>query len=100
LFSYFHSSRVRTAENRYRGGNGPRYVSAELDSSIDRAIATVAKPERERLIEQAVQHMTQNAITIGVYYNPYSNGVSNRLVNVTTSSTYAHGWDAHLWDVR
>jgi len=44
--------------------------------------------------------MTQNAITIGVYYNPYSNGVSNRLINVTTSSTYAHGWDAHLWDLK
>ena len=100
LFSYFHSSRVRTPENRFRGGNGPRYISTELDNSIDRAIATVPRAERELLIEQAVLHMTQNAITIGVYYNPYSNGVSNRLINVTTSSTYAHGWDAHLWDLK
>jgi peptide/nickel transport system substrate-binding protein len=100
LFNYFSVSRVRTAENNYVGGSGPRYVNAELDGLINRVMATIPRPEREQLIEQTVRHMTDNAITIGVFYQPYNAATNNRLVNVTTSSTFAHGWDAHLWDLR
>jgi len=100
LFAYFSVSRVRLPENNFVGGNGPRYINTELDNLIDRAVATIPRSDRERFIDQAVRHMTENAITIGAFYQPYNAAVNNRLVNVTTSSTFAHGWDAHVWDMR
>ncbi len=100
LFAYFSASRVRLPENNFTGGNGPRYINAELDGLINRAMATIPRSERERAIDQAVRHMTENAIAIGVFYQPYNAAVSNRLVNVTTSSTFAQAWDAHVWDMK
>lgn len=100
LFSYFSVSRVRLPENNFQGGNGPRYINAELDNLIDRAVATIPRTEREQVINQAVRHMTENAIAIGAFYQPYNAAVNNRLVNVTTSSTFAQAWDAHVWDTK
>lgn len=100
LFNYFHTSRIRTAETNWLGGNTPRYRSAELDRLIDGVISTIPRTERTRLIEQAVRHMTENAITIGGFYVPYNAAVNSRMVNVTTSSTFAQAWDAHVWDVK
>lgn len=98
--SYFHSSRVATPANGFRGGNGPRYVNAELDSLIDRSLATIPKTERQRIVEGALGHLAENVICIGLFYTPYNAAVSNRMVNVTTSSAKAIAWDNHLWDIR
>jgi peptide/nickel transport system substrate-binding protein len=98
--SYFHSSRVPLPENNFSGGNGPRYMNPELDSLIDRFNGAIPKAEREQLIDQAVRHVTENATAIGAFYVPYMAALSNRLVNVTTSSFNARGWDAHLWDIK
>lgn len=100
LYNYFSASRVRLPENNFVGGGGPRYINGELDGLIDRALATIPRSEREQVINQAVRHMTENAITIGAFYQPYNAAVNNRMVNVTTSSTFAHGWDAHVWDMN
>jgi peptide/nickel transport system substrate-binding protein len=100
LFNYFSVSRVRLPENNFVGGGGPRYINPELDGLINRIMATIPRSEREALINQAVHHMTENAITIGAFYQPYNAAVNNRMVGVTTSSTFAHGWDAHVWDMR
>jgi peptide/nickel transport system substrate-binding protein len=99
LFNYFSASRVRLPENNFVGGGGPRYINTELDGLINRVMATIPRSEREQLINQTVHHMTENAITIGAFYQPYNAAVNNRMINVTTSSTFAHGWDAHLWDM-
>ena len=76
-----------------------KVVELQLKEAED-FFKTIRLSEREETINQAVRHMTENAITIGAFYQPYNAAVNNRLVNVTTSSTFAHGWDAHVWDMN
>jgi peptide/nickel transport system substrate-binding protein len=100
LFNYFSQSRFRLPENNFRGGNTPRYVNAELEGALNRSVATIQKSEREQVINQAIRHITENAVAIGGFYQPYNSAVNNRLVNVTTSSTFSQAWDAHVWDTK
>lgn len=100
LFNYFSQSRFRLPENNFVGGNTPRYVNPDLENALNRAVTTIPKSEREQVINQAIRHITENAVAIGVFYQPYNAAVNNRMVNVTTSSTFAQAFDAHVWDTR
>jgi hypothetical protein len=88
---------VPTAENNYRGVNRSRYRNADLDSLIDRYSQTIPERERNEVLAQAIHHMTQNIVVIGVYAIVDPTMLSNRLVGVDLGNPT---WNAHEWDVK
>lgn len=99
--SQYHSRGVRLPENNFRGSGGsggggtnyPRYINPELDSLIDRYLATVPQDERTRLAGQIVNHITANVAQLGLYYDAEPAMVSNRLRNFT-----GYVWQPQEWD--
>jgi peptide/nickel transport system substrate-binding protein len=88
------------AENGFRGNNRSRYVNAEFDALIDRFYVTLSQGERRQALGDVIHHLTDQVAGIGLFYNVDISMLNKRLVNVTPSTHFARGWDAHLWDVK
>ncbi len=96
----FHSSRVALPENRFVGENNPRYMSADLDSLIDRYFTTVPIRARNEALGQILRHLSENVVQIGIFYNMEPTLVSNRIKNLKgRSQASTQAWNAHEWDV-
>src|SRR6266508_4054341 len=65
----YHSSQTPNAEGRYVGRNFSRYVSAELDTLIDRYLSTIPWPERMQALRAIVRYMSEGATVIGFFYD-------------------------------
>jgi peptide/nickel transport system substrate-binding protein len=98
----YHGAQVPLAENNYRGSNRTRYRSAELVALIDRYLVTVPRDERNRVLGQMVQHLTENVVILGLFFIAEPVLIANRLVNVPSipSGEAMHTWNVHEWDVR
>jgi peptide/nickel transport system substrate-binding protein len=98
----YHGTQVPLPENNYRGSNRTRYRSAELDALIDRYLVTVPRDERNRVLSQMVQHMTENVVIMGLFFIAEPALITNRLVNVSSikSGEAMHTWNVHEWDLR
>lgn len=98
----YHSTQVPLPENNYRGSNRTRYRSAELDTLIDRYLVTVPRDERNRVLGQMVQHMTDNVVILGLFFIAEPALITNRLVNVPSikGAESMHTWNVHEWDLR
>ncbi len=96
----FHSSRIPLAENRFTGENNPRYANPEFDGLLERYSMTVARPARNQILAQIVNHISDRVIMLGLFYTNEPTLVANRVQNLTArppNSTQA--WNAHEWDV-
>jgi peptide/nickel transport system substrate-binding protein len=103
-FNNLHSSGSRLPENQFRGGSGgtnyPRYMNPQFDALIDRFYATISRPERMRVAGQIVQHMTEQVLVTGIFYDLSPAFVSNRLKGLSPmGGDQSLPWNAHLWDV-
>ncbi len=98
--NWLHGSAAARPENRFRGNNRSRYINAEFDGLIDRYYATIPKDQRRQALGDVLHHLTDQVVGIGIFYNVDISMLNNRLVNVSGSTHFARGWDAHLWDVR
>ncbi len=101
-FFSFHSSQIKTPQNRYTGANRSGYSNPELDSNIERFFTTVPMGERMQIASQIVNHLTDNVVFLPMFYDLTPTMVGNRLVNVTTKVSQGNTvtWNAHLWDVK
>ena len=101
-FFSFHSSQVKTAQNRYTGANRTGYANSELDANIERFFTTVPMGERLQVAGQVVQHLTENVIFLPMFYDLHPTMVNNRLLNVPGFASQGNTitWNAHQWDVR
>jgi peptide/nickel transport system substrate-binding protein len=96
-----HSSQARTAERGYTGSNNARYMNAEMDALIDRYLTTIPTRERNEVIGQIVQHMTDQVVWLTLFFDPEPSLIANRLVNVNAKpDDSSQTWNSHLWDVR
>jgi peptide/nickel transport system substrate-binding protein len=98
--TWFHSSEIPTADNRFRGNNFMRYVNPELDALIDRFFVTVPPPERVEVMKHIARHVTDQAVEIALYYVLFPTLISHRVQNVTPRTTFAQTWQAHRWDFQ
>jgi ABC-type transport system substrate-binding protein len=96
----FHSTKVRTAEGGYRGGNRAGYRSAELDPLIDRYSSTIPIQPRLELARQITRHVTENLPQLPLYFDTWPGAASPRLINARAASDGAQTWNVHTWDVR
>jgi peptide/nickel transport system substrate-binding protein len=101
-FFSFHSSQIKTAQNRYTGSNRSGYTNSELDGNIERFFTTVPIPERMQVASQVVSHLTENVVFLPMFYDLTPTMIGNRLVNVPMKVSQGNTvtWNAHLWDVK
>jgi ABC-type transport system substrate-binding protein len=93
-----HGSQALTPEARFVGSNFARYRNAELDSLIDRYLATVPRPERMEVLRQIVYHVSDQLNNMGLFYDAELTMVSNRLDHITAAEERL--WSIHQWDLR
>jgi len=95
------SSQTPLAENGYRGTNRTRYINPEFDALLTRYFTTIPIRERAAVFGDIVNHMTDQVIVLGLFYDMDSTVISDRLVNVgprQIGSTQAR--NVEQWDVR
>jgi ABC-type transport system substrate-binding protein len=104
-FNSLHSSGARLPENGFRGGgtggaNYTRYANPQFDALIDRFYATISRPERMQVAGQIVQHMTDQVLVMGMFYDLSPAFVDSRLKNLTPmGGDGSLPWNAQEWDL-
>ncbi len=96
-FPRYHGAETPLPENGYRGINRTRYRNPGFDALIDRYVATIPKRERAEVAGEIVNHMTSQAIVLGIYWALDPVLIGNRLVNINPQNPT---WNAHEWDVK
>lgn len=87
------TGRVRRGRNSYR--------NAEQDALIERLFVTISARERVPLLRQIVQHMTDQATVLGIFYGADPFLVGSRLANVGPGNQNTRmAWNAYAWDLR
>ncbi len=101
-FQSFHSSQVRTPENRFTGSNFPGYANPQYDALLERYLTAIPKEERMRVAGEIVHHITDQLLAMPLYYSVTSTMISNRLKNVPAyvPNDAAVTWNAASWDVQ
>lgn len=99
--SDLHSSQAPLPSNGFTGANISRYMNPEFDALIDRYFATIPRPERTQIVGQIINHMTDQALIMGLFYTIEPILVNNRVSGVMARhSRSTHAWNAHEWDVK
>ena len=98
--TWWHSSNVPTAENRWRGNNYNRYANDELDALIDRFHQSIPYQERVEAMKRIAHHVTDNVVEMALVHHIQAALVNDRALNFTPRTAYAQTWDAHLWDIQ
>jgi len=94
-------SEIRTAENSYRGRNRTGYANPELEGLLDRFYTTIPEQERNTVLRQIVNHLTDRVIIMYLFWEINPTVIADRLVNVTARHfTAPESWNAHEWDLR
>lgn len=99
----YHSSQARVPENNYVGSNYMNYINAEWDALLDRFYSTIPASERNQVLGQAMQHMTDRVIVMGTVYDLELYLFANRLKNATPRNSNVRSpqaWNAQEWDVQ
>ncbi|MBM2812207.1 MAG: hypothetical protein HW416_2966, partial [Chloroflexi bacterium] len=94
------SNQVPLAENRWQGGNRGRYQNADLDGTIARYAATIPLSERNALLSQIVQHVSDQVVILFLFNNLEPTIFTKRVTNVHAKferSTQA--WNVTQWDL-
>lgn len=92
-----YSSQAPVPENRFTGRNKARNMDASFDALIDQFFTTVPRAERLFILGEIVHHISDQVVTIGLFYSAEPIMVANRLRNVSSSRTNlaATSWNAH-----
>jgi len=94
-------SELRSSDNAYRGRNRTGYANPELESLLDRFYTTIPEQERNAVLGQIVNHLTDRVIIMYLFWEVNPTVIANRLVNVTARHFSApESWNAHEWDVK
>lgn len=101
-FVNFHSSQVRTPENRFTGSNFPGYANPEYDALVERYLTTISRDDRMRVAGQIVHHLTDQLLVMPLYYTVTSTMIAHQLKNVPARVPMdgTVTWNAAEWDVQ
>jgi peptide/nickel transport system substrate-binding protein len=84
-------------ENEYTGVNRSRHRNPELDGNIDRFLVTIPREERMSVLREIVRYVSDQAIILGIFWDPGPTMISNRVKNAAEPSDV---WDIHTWDLN
>jgi len=94
-------SEIRSAENSYRGRNRTGYANPELEGLLDRFYTTIPEQERNGILGQIVNHLTDRVIIMYLFWEINPTIIADRLVNIGARHFSApESWNAHEWDLR
>ena len=84
------------------GTNNARYMNAEWDALIDRYLTTIPKAERNRVLAQAIHHLTDQLNIMGLFYDTEPTLIWNRLQGAAGSSTQGSSmaWNVEQWELQ
>jgi ABC-type transport system substrate-binding protein len=100
-FPRLYGSESPLAENRFVGSNSARYMSASLDSLLDRYYTTIQRAERLDVIGQIIHELSDQLVLLPLYYGAVPAVIGNRLTNVGITTTGSQAsWNAHEWDLK
>jgi len=103
-FNNLHSSGIRLPENNFRGAGGTnynRYINPELDALIDRYFSTIQRPPRMEVAGQIVHMMTDQVLSMGMFYDLAPALESSKLRGLTGMGGDGNlPWNAQEWDVQ
>jgi peptide/nickel transport system substrate-binding protein len=97
-----HSAQIPLPENSFTGNNRSRYRNPTFDSLVDRYLVTIPVPDRLEIMRQIVQHMTEQVVWMGIFYDSEPMFISTRTADVApaTARPGTPAWNAHLWGVN
>jgi peptide/nickel transport system substrate-binding protein len=96
----FQTSQIPTAATNWVGGNNAQYSSPELEALYDQYFITMSERTRIPLVNQILRHYSVNLPYFPVFKRVEATMVSNRLLNVHASGSWAtQAWNAHEWEV-
>ncbi len=90
------SSAAPTAETNFVGANYSRYMDSEFDAKIERFFVTVQRPARMQVLGDIIHQMTDQVMTLGIFFDGTPALVGRRIDGVTPRQ---EGWNAHTWSV-
>jgi peptide/nickel transport system substrate-binding protein len=93
----YHGAETPLSDNNFRGINRTRYRNPAFDALIERYVATIPRQQRNQVVGEIVNHMTDQVIVLGIYWALDPVMIANRLQNISGQSS---SWNAHEWDVR
>jgi peptide/nickel transport system substrate-binding protein len=93
----FKSSEARLPERGYVGLNTSGYMNGDLDALIERYYVTIPRAERNQVVGQIVNHLSDQVVPLLMFYDLTAMAVGGRLRNVATSGNQV--WNAAGWDV-
>ena len=94
-----HSSQTPRPETRYTGNNRSRYVNPALDAPVERYHATIPWNERTQVMRAIVQHVSEQLVIMGLFYDARTHLIGNRMQNVFAGSSSDLTWNAHKLDL-
>lgn len=100
--SRYLSSEAALSENRYDGKNRSRYMNGEMDAAIRDWYSTIPVPGRVQALGKILHILSDQAVTLGVFFGPEPMLIANKLVNVSNPSAPEPNetWNGYQWDLR
>jgi hypothetical protein len=96
-----HSSATPLPENRYTvSGNYARHRSPELDSYIERFVATIPRTERLQALARIAHYESDVLPMMGLFYQMDASPFADHIRGVTSVGRRAsQAWNVEQWDV-
>jgi ABC-type transport system substrate-binding protein len=97
----FRSSEIPLPENRFTGNNRTRYRNPDFDALLDRYFVTIPLQDRYQILGQIVNTMTDQLVTLAMYYPIEPMMIGNRIKNASAPPGDLPNptWNAFEWDV-
>lgn len=88
------SAAAPVAETNFVGANYSRYMDPEFDAKIERFFVTVQRPARMQILGDIIHQMTDQVMTLGLFYDGTPALIGRRIEGVTARQ---EGWNADVW---
>jgi peptide/nickel transport system substrate-binding protein len=96
------SGETPLAENGFTGNNRARYMNPAFDTMLASYFSTVTRDERDRILGDIVNHMTDQLTAMGVIWDadPTLRSAQLEGVGAMTMPGPVVSWNAYQWSVR
>jgi peptide/nickel transport system substrate-binding protein len=85
-------------ENGFRGNNRTRYMDPGFEAMVDKYFRTIPINERAQAFGDVINHMTDVALVMGLFYDVEPVAISKRMLNVSIPDN-RESWTVVNWDV-
>jgi len=101
-----HSSGAPLPSNNFRASSGAynrsRYFNPDYDALLERYSATIPRAERNRVLAQIINHLTEQALLIGTVWGLEPQATSNRIKNASVGQALGllQTYESYRWELE